>query len=255
MTISLANLKSSTALVPPRVLLYGVHGIGKTSFGASAPEVVFLQTEDGLGTLDVPTFGVLKTFDEVLEAIGALYQEDHAFRTVCLDSADHLEPIIWAQACRDNGWKSIEDAGYGKGYVAALDLWRLLLEGLDTLRSERGMTVLILAHSTIQRFDSPEHEPYDRYQPKLHKGASALLQEWADCVLFANYRIATVKTDAGFNKKVTRAVGQGEREIHTQEKPAFLAKQRYDLDPVLPMDWAAFAAGIPYFNQMEANNG
>jgi hypothetical protein len=122
------------------------------------------------------------------------------------------------------------------------------------LRSERGMTVLILAHSMIQRFDSPEHEPYDRYQPKLHKGASALMQEWADCVLFFNYHLATVKSDAGFNKKVVRAVGQGDRKIHTQERPAFLAKQRYGLDETLPMDWAEFAAGIPFFN-MEQSNG
>lgn len=254
MTISLANIHTNNTALPPRLMLYGVHGIGKTSFGAAAPAPIFLQTEDGLGTIEAPTFGLLRTFDEVLEAVGALLQDDHRFQTVVLDSADHLEPIVWAQACRDNGWKSIEDAGYGKGYVAALDLWRVLLEGFDTLRAERGMTVLILAHSTIQRFDSPEHEPYDRYQPKLHKAASALLQEWADCVLFANYRIATVKSDVGFNKKSTRAVGQGEREIHTQEKPAFLAKQRYDLDPVMPMDWQSFAAGIPFY-QMEQSNG
>lgn len=254
MSISLANIKSGASNLPPRIVGYGVHGIGKTSFGASAPAPIFIQTEDGLGTLDCPTFGILRTFDEVLEAVGSLFNEDHQFQTAVIDSADHLEPLIWAQACKDNGWKSIEDAGYGKGYVAALDLWRVLFEGLDMLRTERGMTVIILAHSTIQRFDSPEHEPYDRYQPKLHKAASALLQEWADCVLFFNYRLATVKADAGFNKKVTRAIGQGDRQIHTQERPAFLAKQRYGLEDTLPMDWDAFAAGIPFY-QMEQSNG
>lgn len=252
--ISLNDIKTNNTPLPPRVLLYGVHGIGKTTFAAGAPNPIFLQTEDGLGGIDAPSFGVLSTFDQCMEAIGALYSDEHDYQTLVIDSADHLEPMIWGQVCKDNGWKSIEDAGYGKGYVAALDMWRVLFEGLNALRTERRMTILILAHSTIQRFDSPEHEPYDRYQPKLHKGASALVQEWADCVLFANYNIATVKTEAGFNKKVTRAIGQGDRKLHTQERPAFLAKQRYDLDATLEMDWPTFAAGIPYYS-MEANNG
>jgi hypothetical protein len=69
-----------------------------------------------------------------------------------------------------------------------------------------------------------------------------------DNVLFANYRISTVKSDAGFGKKVTRAVGGGDRVLYTEERPAYLAKQRYNLEPVIPMDWEAYAAGIPYYS-------
>lgn len=250
--ISLANVRSGRRDKPPRILVYGVHGLGKTSLGASAPMPIFLQTEDGLGTLDVPTFGLLKSYDEVMQAIGALYNEPHDFRTVVVDSADHLEPLVWAQACKDNGWPNIEQPGYGKGYVAALDLWRVLLDGLNALRDERGMTVLVLAHSTIQKFESPESDPYDRYIPKLHKGASALLQEICDCVLFGNYRISTVKSESGFGKKVTRAVGGGDRVLYTQERPAFLAKQRYDMPPSVPLLWDALAEHIPYFAQPAA---
>jgi len=102
-----------------------------------------------------------------------------------------------------------------------------------------------IAHTDIKRFDSPEHEPYDRYVIKLHARASALLQEHSDAVLFANYRISTVKSDVGFNKKVTRALGSGERVLYTAERPAFLAKNRYGLPDVLPLDWQAFAAAMP----------
>jgi hypothetical protein len=252
--ISLANVELGGADKPPRLMVYGVHGLGKTSLGASAPEPIFIQTEDGLGTLRAPTFGVLKSYDEVMQAIGALYNEDHQFRTVVVDSADHLEPLVWAQACKDNGWANIEAAGYGKGYVAALDLWRVLLDGLNALRDDRGMTVLILAHSTIQKFESPESDPYDRYIPKLHKGASALLQEAMDCVLFGNYRISTVKSDSGFGKKVTRAVGGGDRVLYTQERPAFLAKQRYDMPPSVPLQWDALAEHIPYLAPKPLNS-
>ena len=245
MAISLKSLRHSTALTPPRILVHGVAGIGKTTFAAGAPDPALIITEDGLGTLDVTHFPLAKTFDEVMEALAALYTEDHQFKTVVVDSVDWLEPLIWRRACKDHGWSSIEDAGFGKGYVAALDLWREYLEGLNALRDERGMTVIQIAHTDIKRFDSPEHEPYDRYIIKLHARAAALLQEHSDVVLFANYRISTVKSDVGFNKKVTRALGSGERVLYTAERPAFLAKNRYGLPDSLPLSWAAFAEAMP----------
>ena len=168
-------------------------------------------TEDGLGILKVPHFPLARTFDAVMEALAALYSEPHDYKTVVVDSVDWLEPLVWARPARTTAGRSIEEPGYGKGYVAALDLWRQYLDGLNALRDERGMTVIQIAHTDIKRFDSPEHEPYDRYVIKLHARAAALLQEHSDVVLFANYRISTVKSDVGFNKKVTRALGSGER--------------------------------------------
>jgi hypothetical protein len=246
MAISLASLKRSSALTPPRILLHGVAGIGKTTFAARAEKPVVIPTEDGLGTLEVDHFPLARSLGEVMEALAALYAEPHDFRAVVIDSVDWLEPLIWKQVCAENKWSSIEEPGYGKGYVAALDLWREYLDGLNALRDERGMTVVQIAHTDIKRFDSPEHEPYDRYVIKLHARAAALLQEHSDIVLFANYRISTVKADVGFNKKVTRALGRGERVIHTAERPAFLAKNRYDLPETLDLDWQAFAAAMPH---------
>ena len=245
MAISLASLRQTTTLTPPRILIHGVAGVGKTTFAAKSDRPVIIATEEGLGTLDVSHFPLAKTFGDVMEALYALYNEPHEFGTVVIDSVDWLEPLIWKRVCDDNKWGSIEEPGYGKGYVAALDLWREYLDGLNALRNERGMTVIQIAHTDIKRFDSPVHEPYDRYVIKLHSRAAALLQEHSDIVLFANYRISTVKSDVGFNKKVTRALGSGERVLYTEERPAFLAKNRYGLPDVLPLDWAAFAAAMP----------
>jgi hypothetical protein len=242
MAISLASLNRTTALKPPRVLIHGVHGVGKTTFAAGAPDPVFILTEDGLGTLDVPHFPLARTLDDVMQALAALYTEEHAFRTLVVDSADWLEPLIHARVCKDQGWSSIEDAGYGKGYVHALDQY---IEGLNALRDDKRMAIVQIAHTDIKRFDSPESEPYDRYVIKLHTKASALLQEHSDIVLFANYRISTVKSDVGFNKKVTRALGSGERLLHTAERPAFLAKNRYGLSDTLEMSWSALAGAMP----------
>jgi hypothetical protein len=245
MAISLAQLMRTNSPKPPRILIHGVAGVGKTTFAADANAPVFVQTEDGLGTLATSHFPLARTFEDVIDALAALYTESHDFKTVVVDSVDWLEPLVWGRACRDNGWASIEDAGYGKGYVAALNLWRQYIDGLNALRDDRGMTVIQIAHTDIKRFDSPEHDPYDRYVIKLHTRAAALLQEHSDLVLFANYRISTVKADVGFNKKVNRAMGSGERVIHTAERPAFLAKNRYGLPDTLPLDWQSFIQAMP----------
>ena len=144
MAISLASLKRSSERKPPRLLVYGTSGIGKTTLGTNAPAPVFIQTEDS--EVGCPTFGLLKTYDEIMEAFATLVTDDHDFKTVVLDSLDWLEPIIWRETCRINKWASIEDPGYGKGYAAALDTWRVVLDGFNALRDERGMAVIWISH-------------------------------------------------------------------------------------------------------------
>lgn len=236
MAIDLKSIRRGPRLSPPRIIMYGPHGVGKTTFGASGPNPILLPIdgEDGKGLLDIPDFPLLKSYGEVIEAIGTLYDGGHDFETAIFDSLDWLEPLIWRETCQRNGWTDIESPGYGKGYVAADDVWREYLSGLSALRDVKGMAIVLLAHCEITKFNDPNNEPYDRYGIKLHKRANALVQEWAEAVFFANYKVHTEKSDAGFNKKVVRGAGFGERVIYTEERPAHLAKNRWDLPPEMP---------------------
>lgn len=234
--------------LPRRVMVYGVHGIGKTTFGAMAPNPIFIQTEDGLANLEAPRFPLATAFDDVMAAVMGLYSEQHDYRTVVVDSADWLEQLIWKEIVRrrpttDRGRDvtSIEDYGFAKGYVYALEPWREVLDGLNALRNERGMMVILIAHAKIERFENPETDAYDRYSPRLNKHASALLQEWCDEVLFATYRVHTRQTDEGFDKTRTRGIGTGDRIIRTTERPAHMAKNRLSLPEEMPLDFAAYA--------------
>lgn len=256
MAISLASLKRRDTIKPPIIVLYGTKGVGKTTFAAGAPAPVLLALEDGVGLLDVPHWRPA-SFAEVMEAVGALYVEEHDRKTLIVDSLDWLEPPVWAETCQRHGWGSIEAPGYGKGFVAAADVWREYIEGIRALRDDKGMTIVQLAHESIKRFDNPETEPYDRYQIKLHDRASALLQEHADVVAFMTFKTFVTQSDVGFNKKVARAIGTGDRELRTEERPAHLAKNRYGMPPAIALPtkanawenpaeiWAAFAQHLP----------
>ncbi len=237
----LKQIHKGKKVAPRRVMLYGTHGIGKSTFGSMSEKPIFIQTEDGLGEIDCDKFPLSETFDQAIEALAELYSEKHQYRTVVIDSLDWLERLIWNDVCRKKNVESIEDIGYAKGYVFALIQWRNFLAGLDALRSERGMVTVLISHAKIEKFDNPETESYDRYVPRLHKLASSIVQEWCDEVLFATYKVHTKKLEEGFNKKRTQGIGTGERIMHTTERPAHVAKNRLNLPEEMPFEWGAYA--------------
>lgn len=244
MAISLKSLKKTGVARPPRIVLYGTHGIGKSTFAAQAPNPVFIQTEEGLDAINVTAFPLCQSFEDMIDAIGSLAQEDHDFGTVVIDSADWAEQLVHKRVAKDNNVATIDAIGYGRGYKAATDYWKQILEGLDHLRADKNMQVILLAHTQVKRFDDPLADPYDRYQLDLHHGSASLISEWCDILMFANQQYSTVKSDVGFNQKVTRAVGSGMRLLYTQERPGWQAKSRWPLPDQLPLDYAKFAEAL-----------
>jgi hypothetical protein len=229
--ISLANIYTTTATLPPRVIIHGREGSGKTTLAAQFPGPIFLQTEDGCPAgLEIPTFGVLASYDNVIAAIMALGHEQHNFQTVVIDSVDALEPFLWDATCVANNWKSIESAGYGRGYVEADKQWNDLLAGLDWLRRNRRMMVVLIAHSAVETLNDPRVPSYTSYQLRLHKRGRALVQDWADAIGFLATELVIQTEDQGFRKR-TRADGGSARYLHWEGKPAFTAKNRYSLPP------------------------
>lgn len=242
--MTLAAVTRGRVEKPLRVLLYGTEGIGKSTFGAMAPAPIFLASEDGTSQLDVARFPEPEHWQDVLDAVEQLMTEAHDFQTLVVDTLDWLEPLCWAQVvtnAHSPKIRSIEDFGFQKGYVAAIDVWRTFVSSLERLRAARRMHVILLAHSHVKPFKNPEDDDYDRYEMKLHHKAGSFLREWADCVLFARYETFTTKDE---RTKRVRGVSSGARVIHTQRTAAWDAKNRHDLPETLPLDWTAFAQAI-----------
>ena len=254
----LSRVQRGRASKPPRILCYGVEGIGKSTFGAQAPKPIFIQTEDGLDEINCDRFPLAATYDDVVSALGELRDEKHDYETVVIDSLDWLERLVWDKLCLQHGVTSIEkvDGGYARGYTHALTCWREVIDHFNEIRNTRGMIVLLIAHSKVERFEDPESSPYDRYSPRLHKHAKALVSEWCDAVLFATRKIRTQSEDAGFNRKrtIAHAIGKdgGERILRCVGGPSCVAKNRYGIVEELPLSWAAFIEALSSNQQQGA---
>jgi hypothetical protein len=246
----LEQVQRGKSHAPPRILLYGTEGIGKSTLAAQAPHPIFIPTEDGLHEIDCEKLPLATSTAEIFQALSELAQADHPYETVVIDSLDWLERMIWDDICRQYGVSSIEkvDGGYSRGFGYALPIWRKLIDALAQLHSERHMLVFLTAHAKVERFEDPETSAYDRYSPRLHKYAAALLSEWCDAVLFATRKIRTQTEDAGFNRKRATAHTLGDdsasRILKTVGGPACVAKNRYRLPAELPLDWGALLAGL-----------
>jgi hypothetical protein len=242
--MNLTDIKATRSGIPPRTLIYGPHKIGKSTFASQAPAPIFIQTEDGLDSIDSSAFPLCKTWADVMACISALYEGDHGFQTVVLDSADWAEKLAQEQVCSDHDVKSIEKIGYGKGYSFAADIFRECLDGLGALRTQRNMGVVLLAHSEIRRFDDPMSDAYDRYQVKLSKLVGKMIQEWADVIGFAQLDTIVKSEKTKMDATRHRAVSTGDRVLRLTGGPAFDAGNRYGLPDSIPLIWSNYQAAL-----------
>ena len=240
----LDKIKSAKKVMPRRTVLYGVHGIGKSTWASKWPSPVFVATEDGLSDIDVPAFPLATTLQSAWEPVLTLGGGSHDYKTIVIDTADWLEKLIWEKVCNDGGKESISDFGYGTGYAASATKFRKYLASLDQCRAA-GMNVVVIAHSAIVKFEDPSGDSYDRYTPKLHKECAAVLQEWADEVLFCNYQTHTKEVEKVFDRERHIGIGSGKRMIYTSERPSHQAKNRLGLPAEMPFDFELYAKHLP----------
>lgn len=215
-----------------RVVIYGVESVGKSTFAAQFPNPLFLDVEGGTAHLDTDRVSI-DTGAELDSAIAECKSTD--YKTIVLDSIDWAERLIVEKLLADTKKTSVEDFGYGKGWVMVAERMARMLTAFDQL-IDAGKNVVLIAHSKVQRVEPPDMlAAYDRYELKLSKQSSPLVKEWADELWFFRFKTKTIESDSGKAK----AIGGKDRIILTTHSAAYDAKTRSGLAEELPMTWAS----------------
>lgn len=241
--ISRGPLKSK----PARVVIYGPEGIGKSTFAAQFPAPIFIDTEGSTDLMDVARFEKPTSWEMLLSEVEAVKQDaannPPTIKTLVIDTADWMERLCESYVCKKYAKGGIEDFGYGKGYVYVKEEFGKVLDTLTEI-NRRGVNIVITAHCLIRKFELPnETGAFDRYELKLGGKAgnqtAALVKEWADIVLFANYKEIVTEVN-GKNK-----VQGGRRVMYASHAPTWDAKNRYGLPDEMPFDYQQIAKYIP----------
>lgn len=221
-----------------KVVIYGPEGIGKSTFASKFPEPVFIDTEGSTKDMDVARFETPSSWTMLMEQIRYVRSTPGVCKTLIIDTADWAEQMCVADLCSRYGKKGIEDFGYGNGYVYAREEFGRFLNALTEV-VDTGVNVVLTAHAHLKKFEQPdEMGSYDRWELKLGKKTSSqtapLVKEWADMVLFANYKTWSVAVD---EKGTKRKAQGGARVMHTTHHPCWDAKNRYGLPDEMPFEY------------------
>ena len=230
------NITSGPTATAQKVVLYGVEGIGKSTFASQFPNPVFIDTEGSTSNMNVQRLDNPNSWQMLLDEVNYVKQTKIC-STLIIDTADWAETLANQHIIARNDITSIEDLGYGKGYTMVKEEFGKLLNLLSELTDD-GINVVVTAHAELKKKEEPDQMgAYDRYQLKLSRQCAPLLKEWSDMVLFANYE-TTIVTDSKTKSK--KATG-GQRVMFTTHHPAWDAKNRHNLPEKLPFDFSSIA--------------
>lgn len=226
---------------PERVVIYGPEGIGKTTFAASFPDPLFIDTEGSTSDLDVARLPDPNSWRDITEEI--FYVRDHPdiCKTLVIDTVDWAEKLCARYIYQKHQVDGLEGFGYGKGYVYLAEEFNRFLRALTAI-SDKGIHIVLTAHAAMRKFERPDESgAYDRWELKLEKKISPMVKEWSTMLLFANYDIIVVKDE---KTKKSKAHG-GSRVMYTTHHACWDAKNRKGLPDKLPFSFDAIRDYIP----------
>ncbi len=230
MDFTVTSTRQAKAL---KVVVYGPEGIGKTTFANNFPQPVYIDTEGSTNFIDGQKLPDPTSWTMLLEELEYLKRTSSIARTIVIDTMDWAENLAKQHLMAKNNWDGIDASSYGTRYVALADEIGKLLNKLSEL-VELNYNVVLLAHSETKKHELPDElGAFDRYVLKLERRDASLVKEWADMILFANFK-TTVITDSKTNSK--KATG-GQRVMYTTHKPTWDAKNRLGLADELPFDY------------------
>lgn len=190
----------------------GIPGTGKTSLACTfdAPFLISTQGESvPRDILNKPDqIGTTETSESLFEQMRALYQEEHDYKTLIIDSVTGLEQMFIQEVLKsDPRAKSINQAlgGYGAGMNAVSAMHARVRAATESLRTKRGMTIIFIGHADITRIDPPDNEGFNQYTIRLANKSMAPYVDNVDLVGFLHQE--TILRGEEGERKLARTSG------------------------------------------------
>ena len=231
---------------PPRILIYGREGIGKTWFAAGMPAPIFIPLEDGLGSgVSCDSFPVVEKYQELIKNLKDLIKEEHDYKTVVIDHMDGVERIIHEYLIDKSKVTNIIEAcgGYGKAFQESIKLLtKEIFPLLQELRDKKNMWVCLLAHMAVKEIKEPNNT-HDEYVLRTQREDFGLqLAQWVDCMFYATLQFPN-SPESPVNKRVLKA----------QPTNTYYAKSRYGNFQECELSFSSLLTAIKQPSETERN--
>jgi len=216
----------------PRLVLVGGPGMGKTTFGTHCDDVVFILTEDGCAANvpKIPKTGKLEKWEDVLASVGFLIREEHDRKTVVVDVINAAETMCKEYICNTKfEGRMIPERGkdgymqWGQGDKLMHQEFIRFLNGLDMLRENKNMMVVLLVHEGLHRQGNALGDDFLKIGGAMHKYTWNAVMEWADQIgHITKDHVAVMKQ----GDKVAKQRGSNKRVCYFEGGPGRDAKSR-----------------------------
>lgn len=206
-----------TKVGAPKMMIYGLAGVGKSTLASKLSKPLFLDFEGGVGNIGVDRTDQYRTFEEFYHDMVSLYkQSEREYDTIVIDTVDWMVRKIVEQAAGINRADltmtlNKSNGGYGNGKQVLENHIRSSLLPMLVEMNKKGYTICLLAHADRKSVMTPDGYDVEQITPKIDMNTMNVFVEWCDSVFY-------LKKDSS-----------GDRKLLLESDDVALAKNRLGL--------------------------
>lgn len=180
-------------LTAPKLMLYGLSGVGKSSLAAKLKNPLFLDFEGGLNYLGVDRTPQYLDLDAFYKDLVELYRKAEAgkreYDTIVIDSVDWLVRKVVEKAAgidKHNLTETLNrsNGGYGNGKQVLENQIRTMLLPLLVSLNKQGYGICLVAHAERKDLMDADGVDTERIAPKIDVNTMNTFVEWCDNVFY-----------------------------------------------------------------------
>lgn len=184
------------ALTAPKLMIYGLSGVGKSSLAAKLKKPIFLDFEGGLNYLGVDRTPQYTKLEDFYEDLIDLYRKAEGgkkeYDTIVIDSVDWMVRKIVEKAAgidKHNLTETLNrsNGGYGNGKQVLENHIRTKLLPTLVALNKQGYGICLVAHADRKDLMDADGVDVERVTPKIDVNTMNVFVEWCDNVFYLKH--------------------------------------------------------------------